>query len=116
MHLHRSLAIAFLYFLIAFQLQVKEELLPIGEKIWKELETTVKAVKMITEREELLGNNPVIKRLYDYRRPHTDPLNILQVHTVFTPVFDPQIGYANSHRKSTSQIRVAKLRIANSHH
>lgn len=109
-HLQNTPAIAFLNFLIAFQLQVKEELLPIGEKIWKELETTVKAVKMITEREELLGNNPVIKRLYDYRRPHTDPLNILQVHAVFTPVLNPQKGCANSHHKFTSQ-----LRITNSH-
>ena len=32
----------------------------------------------VTGREELLANNPVIKRLYDLRRPMTDPLNVLQ--------------------------------------
>jgi hypothetical protein len=40
--------------------QVSEDLLPIGTKIWKELETTNRAIKLITEREDLLGNNPVI--------------------------------------------------------
>jgi hypothetical protein len=39
--------------------QVSDDLLPIGTKIWKELETTICAIKLITEREDLLGNNPV---------------------------------------------------------
>ena len=33
----------------------------------------------VTGREELLSNNPVVKRLYDVRRPMTDPMNVLQV-------------------------------------
>jgi len=61
------------------KLLVPPELLPIGASIWAELELTISSVKAITGRDELLGNNPVIKRLYDFRRPMTDPLNILQV-------------------------------------
>eukprot|EP00285_Hemiselmis_virescens_P015091 CAMPEP_0173381640 /NCGR_PEP_ID=MMETSP1356-20130122/4035_1 /TAXON_ID=77927 ORGANISM="Hemiselmis virescens, Strain PCC157" /NCGR_SAMPLE_ID=MMETSP1356 /ASSEMBLY_ACC=CAM_ASM_000847 /LENGTH=993 /DNA_ID=CAMNT_0014335553 /DNA_START=55 /DNA_END=3036 /DNA_ORIENTATION=- len=61
------------------KLLVPPELLPIGALIWKELDMTIAAIKSVTGRNELLGNNPVIKRLYDYRRPMTDPLNILQV-------------------------------------
>mmetsp|Transcript_32228 Transcript_32228/g.79090 ORF Transcript_32228/g.79090 Transcript_32228/m.79090 type:complete len:1003 (+) Transcript_32228:38-3046(+) len=64
------------------QMLVKPELLPIGEKIWKELDTTISAVKAVTGRNDFVGNNPVLKRLYDYRRPITDPLNILQVRVL----------------------------------
>jgi len=61
------------------KLLVPPELLPIGAMIWKELDTTISAIKAVTGRPELLGNNPVIKRMYDFRRPMVDPLNILQV-------------------------------------
>jgi hypothetical protein len=43
--------------------QVSEELLPIGSKIWNELDTTIRVIKQITEREDLLGNNPVSNKI-----------------------------------------------------
>ncbi len=43
--------------------QVSEELLPIGSKIWNELDTTIRVIKQITEREDLLGNNPVSDKI-----------------------------------------------------
>lgn len=58
---------------------VTPDLLPIGDLVFAELVSTIDHVKMVTSREELLSNNPVVKRLYDVRRPMTDPLNILQV-------------------------------------
>ncbi|EKX31868.1 hypothetical protein GUITHDRAFT_121941 [Guillardia theta CCMP2712] len=57
---------------------VPADVLYIGEMIYKELDMSIECVKMITGRENLLSNNPIIKRLYDIRRPMTDPLNILQ--------------------------------------
>jgi hypothetical protein len=39
------------------------------------------SAQQVTGRDELLSNNPVVKRLYDVRRPMTDPLNILQVRS-----------------------------------
>jgi len=45
---------------------------------------TTPSLPQVTGRTELTSNNPVIKRLYDLRRPMTDPLNVLQVkpHTL----------------------------------
>jgi len=58
---------------------VTPDLLHIGDMVFDELNSTIEHVKMVTGRDELLSNNPVVKRLYDVRRPMTDPLNILQV-------------------------------------
>jgi len=58
---------------------VTPDLVPIGDMVFAELTSTIHHVKMVTGREELLSNNPVVKRMYDVRRPMTDPLNILQV-------------------------------------
>lgn len=55
------------------------DLVPTGDLVFAELESTVAHVKLVTGRTELLSNNPVVKRLYDVRRPMTDPMNILQV-------------------------------------
>jgi len=60
------------------QMLVPVDLSPIGTSVFAELEKTVKCVKMVTGRDELLSNNQVIKRMYDLRKPMTDPLNILQ--------------------------------------
>jgi len=57
---------------------VSSELLPIGKSVFDEFETTVDCLTQVTGRSELTSNNPVIKRLYDLRRPMTDPLNVLQ--------------------------------------
>jgi phosphoenolpyruvate carboxylase len=58
---------------------VTPDLLPVGDMVFAELASTIEHVKMVTGRNELLSNNPVVKRLFDVRRPMTDPLNILQV-------------------------------------
>eukprot|EP00291_Cryptomonas_curvata_P024205 CAMPEP_0172171182 /NCGR_PEP_ID=MMETSP1050-20130122/11746_1 /TAXON_ID=233186 /ORGANISM="Cryptomonas curvata, Strain CCAP979/52" /LENGTH=209 /DNA_ID=CAMNT_0012842577 /DNA_START=579 /DNA_END=1208 /DNA_ORIENTATION=+ len=51
---------------------------PIGGRIWAEHALTVDCVTKITGRESLLGNNPVLKRMFDLRRPIVDTLNLLQ--------------------------------------
>eukprot|EP00293_Proteomonas_sulcata_P019285 CAMPEP_0184315636 /NCGR_PEP_ID=MMETSP1049-20130417/84183_1 /TAXON_ID=77928 /ORGANISM="Proteomonas sulcata, Strain CCMP704" /LENGTH=365 /DNA_ID=CAMNT_0026634251 /DNA_START=36 /DNA_END=1133 /DNA_ORIENTATION=- len=57
---------------------VPVDLLPIGEQVFAEMQRTIDCIKQITQRDQLLANNPVIKRMYDLRRPMTDPLNVLQ--------------------------------------
>mmetsp|Transcript_74815 Transcript_74815/g.200577 ORF Transcript_74815/g.200577 Transcript_74815/m.200577 type:complete len:220 (+) Transcript_74815:1252-1911(+) len=51
---------------------------PVGGRIWAEHALTVECVTRVTGRTSLLGNNPVLKRMFDLRRPIVDTLNVLQ--------------------------------------
>ena len=43
------------------------------------LERAIEVVEDVTGHEQLLANNPVLRRSIDVRNPYVDPINLLQV-------------------------------------
>ena len=58
---------------------VSEELQPLGGELRERYEETVERLLVLTGHDELLENNPVLRRSIDVRNPYVDPINLLQV-------------------------------------
>ena len=58
---------------------VPERLQPMGAELRRRLERAIRGVLGVTGHEELLQENPVIRRSIDVRNPYVDPINLLQV-------------------------------------
>jgi phosphoenolpyruvate carboxylase len=58
---------------------VPPELQPLGEELRSRYERTVKNLLRVTDHDELLANNPVLRRSIEVRNPYVDPINLLQV-------------------------------------
>ncbi len=57
---------------------VPEPLRPVGAFLRAQLATTIRAVLAITGHDELLADNPVLRRSIDVRNPYVDPINLVQ--------------------------------------
>ena len=51
----------------------------LGAMLRSRLERAIEVVEDVTGHEQLLANNPVLRRSIDVRNPYVDPINLLQV-------------------------------------
>jgi phosphoenolpyruvate carboxylase len=51
----------------------------LGEMLRERLQRAIDAVLAVTGHQQLLDNNPVLRRSIDVRNPYVDPINLLQV-------------------------------------
>jgi phosphoenolpyruvate carboxylase len=58
---------------------VDEALRPIGESFHKRMLQLIQNILLLSQQEELLENQPSIKRSLELRNPYTDPLHFLQI-------------------------------------
>ncbi len=61
------------------EMLVPEEQRDLGEELRHSFRRTVEALLRLTERDELLVENPVLRRSIDVRNPYVDPINLVQV-------------------------------------
>ena len=55
---------------------------PFFARIEAEWHKTLEALKLVTGRSELVGNNPALAHSISLRMPYLDPLNLLQVKLI----------------------------------
>ncbi|HEX7086996.1 MAG TPA: phosphoenolpyruvate carboxylase [Vicinamibacterales bacterium] len=58
---------------------VPADLTALGRDLRERLTATARAVLRVAERDELLDDNPVLRRSIDVRNPYVDPINLVQV-------------------------------------
>jgi phosphoenolpyruvate carboxylase len=58
---------------------VPEDQQDLGEMLRQRLQRAIEVVLAITGHQQLLDNNPVLRRSIDVRNPYVDPINLLQV-------------------------------------
>jgi phosphoenolpyruvate carboxylase len=58
---------------------VSSDLRDLGESLRRRLEHTTHHVLQVTGREQLLDDNPVLRRSINVRNPYVDPINLVQV-------------------------------------
>jgi phosphoenolpyruvate carboxylase len=58
---------------------VPEDQQDLGEMLRQRLQRAIEAVLAVTGHQQLLDNNPVLRRSIDVRNPYVDPINLLQV-------------------------------------
>jgi len=57
---------------------VPDALRPLGEALRRRFATASRAVLAVTDHDDLLAANPILRRSIDVRNPYVDPLNIVQ--------------------------------------
>jgi phosphoenolpyruvate carboxylase len=58
---------------------VPDDLKPLGGDLRARLEQAIARVLELTDHQELLESNPVLRRSIDVRNPYVDPINLVQV-------------------------------------
>jgi len=61
---------------------VPESLRPIGVALREDLARTERALLQVTGHEQLLEENPVLRRSIDVRNPYVDPINLVQAEVL----------------------------------
>lgn len=61
---------------------VPKDVQPFGEALRKKLEKTRESVLKTTSHQELLEQNPVLRRSIATRNPYVDPINLVQVEVL----------------------------------
>lgn len=56
-----------------------DDLRPVGADLRRRLVSTIDIVRRVASHEELLEENPVLRRSIDVRNPCVDPINLVQV-------------------------------------
>ena len=56
-----------------------DDLQPLGDELRDRLARAIEAVLAVTGHDELLDDNPVLRRSIDVRNPYVDPINLVQV-------------------------------------
>src|SRR4029079_15062741 len=61
------------------QVLASPDLQQLGTALRDRLSKTTAAVLRVTSREQVLADNPVLRRSIDVRNPYVDPINLVQV-------------------------------------
>jgi phosphoenolpyruvate carboxylase len=76
---------------------VPEPLHPLGAELRERLQRASRALLWVTGHQELLEDNPVLRRSINVRNPYVDPINLLQVELlrrIRSGDADPQLAHA----------------------
>jgi phosphoenolpyruvate carboxylase len=68
-------------------------------RIEGEWHKTLEALKLVTGRVELVGNNPALARSISLRMPYLDPLNLLQIKLIQQLRAGPEEAQAETVKK-----------------
>ena len=74
---------------------VDPRLQPMGESFHERMLALIQNIKTLTQQEELLENQPSIKRSLELRNPYTDPLHFLQIELMSRCRADEQGTHPN---------------------
>ena len=55
------------------------DLQPLGDELRGRLDRAIGGILSVTGHEELVGDNPVLRRSINVRNPYVDPINLVQV-------------------------------------
>jgi phosphoenolpyruvate carboxylase len=58
---------------------VPPDLQPLGDELRARLDKAITAILAVTGHDELVGDNPVLRRSINVRNPYVDPINLVQV-------------------------------------
>jgi phosphoenolpyruvate carboxylase len=58
---------------------VPPDLQPLGDDLRARLRKTIETVLAVTGHEDLVSDNPVLRRSIDVRNPYVDPINLVQI-------------------------------------
>jgi phosphoenolpyruvate carboxylase len=61
---------------------VPEPLWPVGDELRHRLARTIAAMRAVTQHDDLLEENAVLRRSIDVRNPYVDPINLVQIEIV----------------------------------